>query len=380
MGNLCFDSEKLLNFKFINKNKITQSEIDLKKRNIHEQKLFRSDSTKKNFDDFDILKYIGRGAFGLILLCREKATKSLYCIKLLSKQKIAAEGISNERIIIEKKILSESCHPRIVDIYCAFQDENFLYLVLDYMPGGSLDQYLFSSSVNKNINRIKFYGLQILEGLEYLHNKNIIYRDLKPGNILLDQKGNIKICDFGLSKYGNRADSICGTPEYIAPEIINGKKTYNKVVDYWSLGCILYQMATGYTPFSSNATIVSNKESLFNRIKKAVIRGFPANINDQLKDLIIKLLNPNPNNRLGSNGLNEIRNHPFFKNCICEQNNFKIKEEFTKPFKIKWDNKTTFLLKSIPKHLIIQLIKIRPIKNNFMVDNFSFESHPSNSD
>ena len=141
---------------------------------------------------------------------------------MLPKKKFVKANISKKRILTERKVLLESKHPRIVKMYYSFQDDVYFYFVMEYLEGGCLENYLNNKRSLKS-NQIKFYAAQVLEGLIYLHDKDVIYRDLKPENILLDKNGEVKLSDFGLAKYGSIGTSFCGTPEYIAPEIIKSK-------------------------------------------------------------------------------------------------------------------------------------------------------------
>lgn len=177
----------------------------------------------KKIAKYDLLKVIGTGSFGKVYLCRDKTTGRLYALKMLQKKKIQEAGITKDRILIERKVLSESDHPRIVKFYSSFQDDHYLYFLMEYLQGGSMKKYVHSSQ-SKRDSRVKFYACQILEGLMYLHrSRDIIYRDLKPENILLDADGNVQLCDFGLAIKGDYGMTFCGTPEYIAPEIIERK-------------------------------------------------------------------------------------------------------------------------------------------------------------
>lgn len=180
-------------------------------------------SNKKSFKNFEAIDFLGKGAFGRVLLCREIKTKKLYAMKLVSKKLVKKANLPRERIITEKKILMESKHPRIVRMYYSFQDKVYFYFIMEYLEGGTLEEYM---ELNKNIpsQSVKYYAAQVLEGLLYLHHeRNLIYRDLKPENILLDKNGDLKLSDFGLAKFGIGASSFCGTPQYIAPEIIQSK-------------------------------------------------------------------------------------------------------------------------------------------------------------
>jgi serine/threonine protein kinase len=193
-----------------------------KKQSLNSSSLSTESQIKNKIEDFELLKAIGKGTFGMVYLCREKSTQKFYALKMLQKKKIIQAEISKNRILIERKILTESNHPRIVKFFSSFQDQFYLYILMEYLEGGCFKKYILSNQP-KTKNRIKFYAAQILDGLIYLHkNKNIIYRDLKPENILLDSKGHVKLCDFGLAKRGNYGSTFCGTPEYVAPEIIDG--------------------------------------------------------------------------------------------------------------------------------------------------------------
>jgi serine/threonine protein kinase len=211
----------------------------------HEEKL--------TVQDFDLLKVVGKGAFGKVMLVRKKAGKGsgqIYAMKVLMKSVIVAKG-QEEHTKSERAILCEIRHPYIVQLRFAFQSEDKLYLVTDYYNGGSLFYHLRKSRAFPE-ERAKFYGAQLLSALDHLHSQHIIYRDLKLENVLMDNLGNIALTDFGLSKQNidqsNGATTFCGTAEYIAPELLKGQR-YSAPVDWWSFGILLYEMITGRTPF-----------------------------------------------------------------------------------------------------------------------------------
>lgn len=181
----------------------------------------KSKKQKKTLDDYDFLKILGRGTFGVVVLSRDKKSKKVYAMKIIPKKKLIAKNFPPDRILTEKKILCESVHPHIVHMNYSFQDANSLYFVMQFLPGGSMNEHL-NSRFRFSETRVRFYGAQVLSGLYHLHiEKKVLYRDLKPENILLDSKGNAKLSDFGLSKIGKTGISFCGTPEYLAPEILN---------------------------------------------------------------------------------------------------------------------------------------------------------------
>ena len=202
--------------------------------------------------------------------------------------------------------------PFIVNIKSAFQDETNLYLVSEFMQGGDMFFHMHDGQiVTFDVKKTKFYIVELVLALESLHKNNMVYRDLKPENILLDNKGHIKLTDFGLSKIledeKDKAFTICGTPQYLAPEVLL-KQGYDKSIDWWSLGCIMYEMLIGKLPFPIKREV---KMSLKLYEKKIT---FPKNTDKDAEDLIKKLLVVNPKARLGygPNGCDNVKNHPFF--------------------------------------------------------------------
>ena len=201
--------------------------------------------------------------------------------------------------------------PFIVNIKSAFQDEKYLYIISDFMQGGDLFYHMHETGIF-DFELAQFYTCELVLALEYLHNNNMIYRDLKPENILLDANGHIKLTDFGLSKLLNsskqKAFTICGTIQYIAPEVFIDKG-YDKMVDWWSLGCLIYEMFVGKLAFNiKNNTNLSL--DLYNKKLK-----FPRHMDEDAQDLINKLLVVDPKKRLGygANGSDKIKKHPFFE-------------------------------------------------------------------
>jgi serine/threonine protein kinase len=183
----------------------------------------------------------------------------------------------------ERNILSRAKHPFIVNLYYAFQTHEKLYMVMEYCPGGDLSEYL---GLEKKFNedKTRLYAAEIVLGLENLHKKGIIFRDLKPDNVVLDYEGHAKLTDFGLSKEGIKDDdaitrSFCGSYAYLAPEMIN-KSGHGKVVDWYLLGVVIYEMLTGNPPYYAN-----NKEELFNNIKHSIL-DFPSQLSHHAKDLL----------------------------------------------------------------------------------------------
>ncbi|KAJ3023495.1 UNVERIFIED_CONTAM: hypothetical protein HDU68_008594 [Siphonaria sp. JEL0065] len=268
-----------------------------------------SESEKKSLsvDDFEIMRVLGKGSFGKVVQVKKKDTGRIYAMKILKKSSIV-ERDEVEHTLAERNVLAKVSHPFIVNIKFSFQSKDKLYLVLAFVNGGELFHHLQLEGRFEE-DRAKLYAAELLSALECLHSFNIIYRDLKPENILLDYTGHIALCDFGLCKFnmkdGNKTNTFCGTPEYLAPELLLGHG-YTKCVDYWTLGVLIYEMITGLPPFYDE-----NQNEMYKRIVGDEL-VFPDELGDCVKDLLTKMLNRDPNARLGNNGAQEIKNHPWF--------------------------------------------------------------------
>jgi len=269
------------------------------------------ENIKISYHDFQSLKLIGTGSFGRVLLVRFSLNKKLYAMKILSKNQIKLKN-QEEHTKTERNLMVKVNCPFVVNIKFAFQDESKLYIVSDFMQGGDMFYHLHSKKRKFNEEAAKFYLIELILGLEFLHKNNIIYRDLKPENILIDLDGHIKISDFGLSKIlykpNDKTYTLCGTPQYISPEILE-KKGYDKTVDWWSLGCFFYEMLTGRLP------ILIPKGSQINPTLYHEPIKFPETMNPMAIDLISQLLKVNPKKRLGygEKDAQKIKEHPYFK-------------------------------------------------------------------
>ncbi|KAI9032621.1 kinase-like domain-containing protein [Phycomyces nitens] len=259
--------------------------------------------------DFEVIKLLGRGAYGKVMLCRHKETQRLYAMKVLKKASLLVHAKNAEHTKAERQILEDVRHPFIVQLMYAFQTNDRLYLILEYATGGELFTHMATENMFLE-DVARFYLAELVLALEHLHGLGIVYRDLKPENVLLDGEGHVLLTDFGLSKVSldARTNTICGTAEYMAPEILL-EMHYDNSVDWWTFGILMFEMLTGTTPFHS-----SNKKKTLDAIKNKKLL-VPYYISSIAKDLLVKLLRKNPNVRLGNgeNGIQQIKSHHFFR-------------------------------------------------------------------
>ncbi|KAG9451801.1 hypothetical protein H6P81_004705 [Aristolochia fimbriata] len=315
-------------------------------------------------DDFELLTIIGRGAFGEVRLCREKTSGNIFAMKKLKKVEMLSRG-QVEHVKAERNLLAEVASHCIVKLYYSFQDADYLYLIMEYLPGGDMMTLLIrEDTLTENVAR--FYIAQSVLAIESIHKHNYIHRDIKPDNLLLDKNGHMKLSDFGLCKpldcrtlsvlkedepmseddlresmdvdgcfpeNGSRwksnqeqlqhwqmnrrklAFSTVGTPDYIAPEVLL-KKGYGVECDWWSLGAIMFEMLVGYPPFYSDDPITTCRKIVHwkNHLK------FPeeSRLTHEAKDLICRLL-CDADHRLGTGGAEEIKAHSWFKDVVWDK-------------------------------------------------------------
>lgn len=264
-------------------------------------------------DDFEVLRLLGKGTFGQVFQVKKRDTERIYAMKVLSKKVIVkkkeiAHTIGERNILVRT---SAAASPFIVGLKFSFQTPTDLYLVTDYMSGGELFWHLQKEG-RFTEDRAKFYIAELVLALEHLHDNDIVYRDLKPENILLDANGHIALCDFGLSKANLNNDgttnTFCGTTEYLAPEVLLDESGYTKMVDFWSLGVLIFEMCCGWSPFYAE-----NTQQMYKNIAWGKVR-FPKEVlSPEGRSFVKGLLNRNPKHRLGSiNDARELRAHAFF--------------------------------------------------------------------
>ncbi|KAF2684356.1 kinase-like protein [Lentithecium fluviatile CBS 122367] len=262
-----------------------------------------------SIDDFELLKVVGKGSFGKVMQVMKKDTHRIYALKTIRKAHIISRS-EVAHTLAERSVLAQINNPFIVPLKFSFQSPEKLYLVLAFVNGGELFHHL-QKEQRFDINRARFYAAELLCALECLHGFNVIYRDLKPENILLDYTGHIALCDFGLCKLDmkdeDRTNTFCGTPEYLAPELLTGAG-YTKTVDWWTLGVLLYEMLTGLPPFYDE-----NTNDMYRKILTEPLHfPGPEVVPPAARDLLTRLLDRNAEKRLGAKGAAEIKAHYFF--------------------------------------------------------------------
>ncbi|XP_015793089.1 protein kinase C iota type [Tetranychus urticae] len=279
-------------------------------------------------DDFDLIRVIGRGSYAKVLLVQLRETKRPYAMKVIKKEIVAADEdidwVQTEKHVFE---IATGCD-FLVGLHSCFQTEAKLFFVIEFVSGGDL---MFHMQRKRRLpeDHARFYAAEISLALNYLHEKGIIYRDLKLDNVLLDQYGHIKLTDYGMCKEGMRPGdttiTFCGTPNYIAPEIIRGCE-YSFSIDWWALGVLLYEMLIGRSPFdipkvsdsgnNGDSGGESSEDALFKAIVTRAIR-ISRSISVKAQNVLKGFLDKNPETRLGCNpdgsGFQDIKNHPFFR-------------------------------------------------------------------
>lgn len=278
------------------------------------------DGDEIRFESFQLLERLGKGSFGEVFKAALKKTLTMenhkiYALKAMKKSKIIGNN-QLKYVISEWNIMKTLSNPFVVSLYYAFQTPKYLYLAIEYCGGRDLAWHLDKKGHFEE--RIaKLWIAEVLLAIEYLHSKNIVYRDLKPSNVMVALDGHIKLTDFGLAKEGvvgmEFVNTFWGSPAYLAPELIKSKK-FNKASDIYQIGVLFFELLTGRPPFYK-----SSRESLFEWIKNSYNLEVPPHVSQTAIDLLGRLLNKIPSKRIGVNSLDEVKNHDFFNDVDWEQ-------------------------------------------------------------
>lgn len=265
---------------------------------------------KPCLEDYAILRVLGDSQVGKVLLVRSRIDGNLYAMKSLSKKGLA-EADQLEQTIVEKNLLVSNRSPFLMTAYCSFQTVERIFMVMEYVPGGELFARLKEEGTFEE-SRVKLYAAEIALGLGCLHSHKCVYRDLRPENILVDAEGHLRIINFGMTKsnldVGGTTQTFCGTPEYIAPEILQ-QKPYGKDVDWWSFGILVYEMLNGIPPFYDE-----NISVMYRNIVTAPVVFTSSRVSEDARDFVLALLDRNPQTRLGSGeaDVNAVKAHKWF--------------------------------------------------------------------
>ena len=282
------------------------------------------------FNDLEIIRILGCGAFGTVRLVKHRPTGNTFALKSLVKSMIVANNL-NDHVENECHVMEQLNHPFILKLYNTYKDKRYVHFLVELALGGELFTHLQKrGSFSEKDTR--FYAASVILAFEEIHKHDIVYRDLKPENLILDSQGYVKVIDFGLAKVvkNNRTFTLCGTPDYLAPEIILNKG-HGRAVDYWALGILIYELSVGYVPFEGEEPL---------DVYKLVLQGnmkYPPSLSRSCCDLIGKLLCMNPARRLGNlkYGIKDIMKHKWFAGFNWED---LLKRHLTPPIEPKVKN------------------------------------------
>merc|ERR1712228_98378 len=281
----------------------------------------KNDDNICKLKEFQTIGILGRGAFGTVKLVQDPHTNVSYALKAIRKNQVVELG-QQTHILNEKKVMQMLDNPFLVNLRATYKDEYRVYFLLEVCLGGELFTILRKMR-SFDENTAKFYAACVIEAFAYMHERDIIYRDLKPENLVLTDKGYLKVTDFGFAKIvPNKTFTLCGTPDYLAPEIVTGQG-HGKGVDWWTLGILIYEMLASFPPFFDDEPMMTYRKIIQGKFK------FPRYLSAQSKDLISKFLKPKATKRLGviKGGATLIRQHPWFKDFRWTE----LKEQSLKP-------------------------------------------------
>uniref|UniRef100_A0A0N5AVM8 Ribosomal protein S6 kinase n=1 Tax=Syphacia muris TaxID=451379 RepID=A0A0N5AVM8_9BILA len=291
-----------------------------------------------SMENFDLLTVLGKGAYGKVYMVRKIGGRDhgrIYAMKVLKKVRVMTKSKTLEHTLAERQVLERlKGLPFLVNLVYAFQSDAKLHIVMEYVSGGELFTHLCNRGCFET-RTAQFLIAELVAAVDSVHKRNVVYRDLKLENILLDNDGHIKLTDFGLSKELSkdelhRANSYCGTVEYMAPEVIERpEEGYDETVDWWSLGVISFELLTGCSPFTVEGHQNTSKDIARRILHKKV--PFPKNFDPVALDFINRLLQKSPKDRLGNKGVEEIKNHPFFFGINWEKCEKRMLEPPFKP-------------------------------------------------
>lgn len=298
----------------LEENAIKLEQSESAKKIVQLEKLIDVDVNK----EVRVLRTIGIGTFGRVKLIEFRKTKRVMAMKYLQKSHICATH-QETNVLSEKTSLTEMDHPYILKLFGTWQDENIVYMFLEFVQGGELWSLLYQSEKIKrtrlggfDVNTVRMYSANILLGISHIHECGFAYRDLKPENLLLDNEGYLKIVDFGFTKRMNKEDitnTLCGTPEYLSPEIVLAKG-HNRSADFWAMGILTYELVCGGTPFAD-----PDQSKIFMKIVNSRrVLNIPESIPEACSKIISRFLNPNPTLRLGMlrGGMLDVKSHDWF--------------------------------------------------------------------
>ncbi|XP_069805254.1 protein kinase C eta type isoform X2 [Dendropsophus ebraccatus] len=337
-----------------------------------------SSQYKFGIEDFTFIRVLGKGSFGKVMLAKSRDGDNLFAVKVLKKDVILQDD-DVECTMTEKRILALACnHPFLTQLFCCFQTPDRLFFVMEFVNGGDL-MFHIQKSRRFDEARACFYSAEITSALMFLHEKGVIYRDLKLDNVLLDHEGHCKLADFGMCKEGIRegctTSTFCGTPDYIAPEILQ-EMQYGPLVDWWAMGVLLYEMLCGHAPFEAE-----NEDDLFEAILNDEVI-YPAWLSQDAVGILQAFMKKKPSKRLGSlalGGEKAILWHPFFKNINWDHLN---KKEIEPPFRPRIKSKedvSNFDPEFIKEEAVLTPIdeRLLPMINQDEFRNFSYTAPES---